>query len=333
MPKLLVTGGAGYIGSHTLRELLKRGHEIVVLDDLAFGHRDALIDKKVEFIHGRVGDRPLLETIFLKHKFDAVLHFAAWAFVGESVTDPLKYYRNNSADALVLLETMKEFDCHTLVFSSTCATYGNPVQIPMTEDHPQNPINPYGQSKLMVEHMLRDSAPAWGLKFAALRYFNACGASADGQIGEDHDPETHLIPLALMAVRGEKPPLKIFGTDYPTADGTCIRDYIHVEDLATAHAAALDYLLPATPGSHLQLNLGTGKGVSVKEILDTVEEVTGQPVPHELAERRAGDPPELVGDPTQAKQILNWEAQHDHKSAIQTAWAWMEGKQNGRFKK
>jgi UDP-glucose-4-epimerase GalE len=327
---ILVTGGAGYIGSHTVRLLASAGHTVVVLDNLVFGHRGAIIDDSVELVEGRVGDRALLESLFAARGFDAVIHFAAYAYVGESVEDPLKYYRNNTAEPLTLLEVMRRFGCKAFVFSSTCATYGVPESVPIVESNAQHPINPYGRSKLMVEWMLRDCDTAWGLKSACLRYFNASGASADGRIGEDHDPETHLIPRVLMAAKGEIPHLDVFGTDYPTPDGTCIRDYIHVDDLAEAHAKALDHL--ETSGESLQCNVGTGVGVSVREIIAAAEDVTGKKIPVRFGERRGGDPPELLADPGAARRILGWEARHkDVRTMVESAWRWMNGPLNGRF--
>ncbi len=329
---ILVAGGAGYIGSHTVRLLHAEGYKVVILDNLVYGHREAVVDDGVELVIGAVGDRELLQDLFKKHQFAAVIHFAAYAYVGESVNDPLKYYRNNTAEPLVLLEVMQEFGCKSFVFSSTCATYGEPQKLPLTEDHPQNPVSPYGKSKLMVEWILEDCDTAWGLKSASLRYFNASGCSLDGSIGEDHDPETHLIPLVLMAIRGEVPELTVFGTDYPTEDGTCIRDYIHVEDLASAHVAALRHLTKG--GETLKCNLGTGVGISVKEIIECAEEVTGKKVPLVYGERRPGDPAQLVAEPSQAREILGWEAQHkDVRSMIETAWNWMNGPRQGHYSK
>ena len=289
---VLVTGGAGYIGSHTVRLLASQGRKVVVLDNLVYGHRDAIVDPEVELVVGAVGDKALLQDLFTRHRFGAVVHFAAYAFVGESVTDPLKYYRNNTAEPLTLLEVMQEHGCKNFVFSSTCATYGVPVSIPISEKNPQEPINPYGRSKLMLEWILADCDRAWGLKSACLRYFNASGSSEDGLIGEDHNPETHLIPRVLMAVTGEISHVDVFGTDYPTPDGTGVRDYIHVADLATAHSKALDHL--GAGGESVQCNLGTGVGVSVKEIISAVEEVTGKKVPVQYGPRREGDPASLV---------------------------------------
>ncbi len=327
---ILVAGGAGYIGSHTVRLLHREGYKVVILDNLVYGHKEAVVDEGVELVIGAVGDKPLLQELFKKHQFAAVIHFAAYAYVGESVTDPLKYYRNNTAEPLTLLEVMQEFECKSFVFSSTCATYGEPQKLPLTEDHPQNPVSPYGKSKLMVEWILEDCDTAWGLKSASLRYFNASGCSTDGLIGEDHNPETHLIPLVLMAIRGEIPQLTVFGTDYPTEDGTCIRDYIHVEDLATAHVAALRNLVDG--GDTVRCNLGTGVGISVKEIIESAEEVTGQKVPVVYGERRPGDPAQLVADPKMAKEVLGWEAERkDVRSMIETAWTWMNGPKGGHY--
>ncbi|KAB2639378.1 MAG: UDP-glucose 4-epimerase GalE [Verrucomicrobia bacterium] len=327
---ILVTGGAGYIGSHTVRLLAAQGRSIVVLDNLVFGHPQAIIDPGVELVVGEVGDSELLRELFAKHRFGAVVHFAAYAYVGESVTNPLKYYQNNTAEPIKLLQVMQEFGCQVFVFSSTCATYGVPDALPITEANAQCPINPYGRSKLMVEWMLADCDRAWGLRSACLRYFNASGCSPDALIGEDHDPESHLIPRVLMAVTGEIDHLEVFGTDYPTPDGTCIRDYIHVDDLADAHARALDHL--ATGGASLQCNLGTGIGVSVKQIITAAEEITGQPVPVIYGPRRPGDPPLLVADPALAKRLLGWEAtRKDIREMLHPAWLWINGPRRGRY--
>ena len=327
---ILVTGGAGYIGSHTVRLLAQQGRRIVVLDNLIYGHAEAVVDPGVELVVGEIGDRGLVNGLFEKHRFQAVIHFAAFAYVGESVTDPLKYYRNNTADPLVLLEAMRDHGCRIFVFSSTCATYGTPEVLPITERSPQVPINPYGRSKLMMEWILRDCETAWGLKSACLRYFNASGCSADGLIGEDHDPEAHLIPRVLMALTGELDHIEVFGEDYDTPDGTCIRDYVHVEDLAEAHAKALDLL--ALGGASVQCNLGTGVGVSVKEIIRAAEEVTGLKVPVKYGPRRPGDPTRLVADPTLAGGVLGWTAKNrEIQRMIRPAWKWMTGPRGGRF--
>lgn len=327
---ILITGGAGYIGSHTVRLLASQGRQIVVLDNLVFGHEQAIVDPGVELVVGDVGDQVLVRALFAKHRFGAVIHFAAFAYVGESVTNPLKYYQNNTAEPIKLLQVMEEFGCKVFVFSSTCATYGVPEQLPITEHNAQNPINSYGRSKLMVEWILKDCDQAWGLRSACLRYFNASGCSADGQIGEDHNPETHLIPRVMMAVTGEIDYLEVFGTDYATPDGTCIRDYIHVEDLADAHARALDHL--AAGGQSVRCNLGTGVGVSVKEIIAAVEEITGQTVPVKFGPRRAGDPDSLVADPALAKQLLGWQAtRRDVRDMVRPAWLWMGGQRHGRY--
>jgi UDP-glucose 4-epimerase len=329
---ILITGGAGYIGSHTVRHLVALGKKVVVLDNLVFGHKNAIVDSSVELVIGNVGDQKLLRELFKKHQFSAVIHFAAYAYVGESVTNPLKYYRNNTAEPIALLEVMQENDCKAFVFSSTCATYGTPVKIPIDESNPQKPINPYGQSKLMVEQILRDCDTAWNLRSACLRYFNASGCSADSKIGEDHDPESHLIPRVLMAITGEIDTLEIYGTDYPTPDGTCIRDYIHVDDLASAHGLALEYIL--TKDKSIQCNLGTGKGISVKEIIAAAEQVTGKKAPIRYGSRREGDPPQLVSDPSHANKTLGWNARHcDILDIVSSAWAWMNGPRSGRFDK
>jgi UDP-glucose 4-epimerase len=329
---ILVTGGAGYIGSHTVRLLAAAGHSIVVLDNMVYGHEEAIVDDTVTLVPGDIGDHALLRSLFREHAFVAVVHFAAFAYVGESVTNPLKYYRNNTAAPLALLEVMQEFGCQQFVFSSTCATYGVPAQIPITEGTSQQPINPYGRSKLMLEWILADCETAWGLRSACLRYFNASGCADDGAIGEDHNPETHLIPRVLMALTGEAGPLEVFGTDYPTPDGTCIRDYIHVEDLASAHAKALDHL--AGGGASLRVNLGTGVGISVKEIIAAVEKVTGQSVPLVYAPRRAGDPAQLVADPSLAWETLQWKAQRtDIEETVRSAWNWMNGPRKGRYRR
>ncbi|MCX6852735.1 MAG: UDP-glucose 4-epimerase GalE [Verrucomicrobia bacterium] len=327
---LLITGGAGYIGSHTVRHLLEQNERVVVLDNLVFGHREALPMDRVAFVEGDMSDAALMEKLFSEHKPEAVLHFAAFAYVVESVTDPLKYYRNNLAAPLTLLETMQRHGCKRFIFSSTCATYGDPVRIPIDESHPQAPVNPYGASKWMLERVLRDCGHAWGLQSVFLRYFNASGCHPSGEIGEDHNPETHLIPRILMAATGEIENITVFGTDYATPDGTCIRDYIHVCDLASAHALALNYLRKG--GETVAVNLGTGRGFSVKEIISTAEAVTGKKIPVTYGPRRAGDPSELIAEPKLAKEILQWEAAHkDPREHIESAWRWMSGERHGRY--
>src|SRR5471032_1308796 len=300
---VLVVGGAGYIGSHCVRELTATGHRPVVVDNLVFGHR-AAVAADVPFYSVNLGNESEIGKILRKEKIELVMHFAAYAYVGESVTDPLKYYFNNLAAPLHLLRCMIGSGVKKFVFSSTCATYGVPARMPITEDLPQSPINPYGQTKLDLENALKSFATAYGLSFAAFRYFNAAGAAEDGSIGEDHKPETHLIPLAIDAATGRGPALNVFGNDYPTPDGTCLRDYVHVDDLSRAHIAVFDKL--AVPGTGLFYNLGTGTPTSVLEILRTVEKVTGKPVPHTLAPRRAGDPPALYADPSKARKELGW---------------------------
>jgi len=325
--KVLVVGGAGYIGSHCVRQLLAAGHRPVVLDNLVFGHRQA-VDAEVPFYQCDLGDRTTVGEILKKESIELVMHFAAFAYVGESVTDPRKYYENNFVATLRLLETMLDHGVNKFVFSSTCATFGVPETLPLTEDLPQAPINPYGQTKLDVENCLKSFARAYGLSFAAFRYFNASGAAEDGRIGEDHKPETHLIPLVIDAATGRRENIKIFGTDYPTPDGTCLRDYVHVDDLSRAHIAVFDKL--AEPGAEYFYNLGTGRPNSVREIIEAVEEVTGLTVPVVEAERRAGDPPALYADSSKACRELSWEIRYtDVKDIIATAWRWHKAHPDG----
>jgi UDP-glucose 4-epimerase len=321
-PTILVTGGAGYIGSHAVLALQQAGYEVVVLDNLVYGHRDIAEDVlKVELVVGEVGDRPLLDQLFSTHSIAAVMHFAAYAYVGESVTEPAKYYRNNFVGTLTLLEAMLAASIKTFVFSSTCATYGVPTIVPIPEDHAQNPINPYGATKLMVERVLKDFDQAYHLKSVCFRYFNAAGADPEGRLGEDHNPETHLIPLVLLAALGKRDSISIFGTDYPTPDGTCIRDYIHVTDLAKAHVLGLEYLL--NQGDTTVFNLGNGNGFSVKQVIDAAREVTGQPIKAVECPRRPGDPPALVGSSDRARQIVGWNPQYADLHQILThAWNW-----------
>lgn len=327
MRNILIAGGAGYIGSHTVKYLLKNNYNAVVVDNLVYGHREAVLTDNFEQID--LADKVALDKVFKKYKIDAVIHFAAFTYVGESVTNPQKYYRNNVVNTLNLLDTMIENGVKNIVFSSTCATYGNPQYIPIDEKHPQNPINPYGKTKLMIEQIMADYEIAYGLKYAALRYFNAAGADAQGDLGEDHNPETHLIPLVLKAIKGEIPDIKVFGTDYDTADGTCIRDYIHVEDLADAHMKAVEKLFE-TQKSYC-INLGTGIGTSVKEIINAAEKVTGKKVPLVYDSRRAGDPAILCASNQKAKEILNWAPKYtDIHEIIATAWAWEQEKGKGK---
>jgi UDP-glucose 4-epimerase len=325
--KVLVAGGAGYIGSHCVRQLIAAGHEPVVLDNFAYGHR-AAVPAGVTLHEASLGDAAALDRIFAAGRIDLVMHFAAFCYVGESVTAPLKYYQNNVAATLTLLEAMLKHGVRKFVFSSTCATYGVPEKMPMTENLRQAPINPYGQTKLDVENMLKAFARAYGLSFAAFRYFNAAGAAEDGSIGEDHDPETHLIPLAIWAAQGRRPALEVFGTDYPTPDGTCLRDYVHVDDLSRAHIAAFDRL--AQPGAALFYNLGTGTPTSVLEVIRAVEQVTGLKVPVKYAPRREGDPPALYADSVKAQRELGWKPKFMSIGPIvETAWRWHQARPGG----
>ncbi|HVR73903.1 MAG TPA: UDP-glucose 4-epimerase GalE [Planctomycetota bacterium] len=326
--KVLVTGGAGYIGSHTVRALSARKHEPVVFDNLGRGHREAVLDAPL--VEGDLLSMPDIEAAIRDHSIEAVLHFAAFTYVGESVGHPEMYYRNNVAGTLNLLDAMWKLRVRKLVFSSTAAVYGDPEYVPIDEDHRQAPLNPYGRSKLVVEWMLRDYREARGLESVALRYFNAAGASLDGLTGEDHDPETHLIPRILLAAKGEIPLVTILGTDYDTPDGTCIRDYVHVEDLADAHVLALDRL--ERGGAPPALNLGTGKGHSVREVIACAERVTGRKVPVAEGARREGDPAVLVAASDRARRLLGWEPRHAQlESIVRSAWKWLEG--GGRYRK
>jgi UDP-arabinose 4-epimerase len=317
MESILVTGGAGFIGAHTCKELAAHGLRPIAFDNLSRGHRAAV--RWGPFVEGDILQRADLDQAFAKYQPKSVIHFAAFAYVGESVARPLGYYRNNVSGLINLLETMMRYGADTIVFSSSCATYGIPDVLPIAEDAPQRPINPYGHSKLMGEQILKNVAAAHNLRVGLLRYFNACGADPDGHLSERHDPETHLIPLAIDAASGQGPPLQIFGADYPTADGTCERDFIHVSDLASAHVAALRRL---NDGSEtLTLNLGTGCSHSILEIIAAVERVTGRPVPVAQASRRAGDPPTLVADASRAQQILGFKPKYsDLETIIETTW-------------
>jgi UDP-arabinose 4-epimerase len=318
-PRVLVTGGAGYIGSHTCKALAAAGYEPVAFDNLVHGHPWAV--RWGPLVEGDLADRLALERALVQHRIEAVVHFAAYAYVGESMRAPGKYFQNNVVNTVNLLAAMATVEVRHLVFSSTCATYGVPATLPIGEDHPQRPLNPYGESKLFVERMLHWHAMAGGLSWAALRYFNAAGADPKLEIGESHAPETHLLPLAIQAATGEGPALQIFGTDYDTPDGTAVRDYVHVTDLADAHVRALRHLLGG--GADLALNLGTGCGHSVREVIAAVERIGGCRVPVCESARRAGDPPSLVADARRAAQILEWQPRHsDLDTIVDTAWRW-----------
>ena len=316
---ILVVGGAGYIGSHMVWLLGQMGARATVLDDLSSGHRDAVID--AELVHGSLADEALLELVLAKGRFDAVMHFASFIQVGESVRDPAKYYRNNVANTLNLLQAMHRHGVKRFVFSSTAAVYGNPAYVPINEAHPQQPINPYGRSKLMIEQVLSDFAQAYGMQSVCLRYFNAAGAHPEALLGERHDPETHLIPLVLQAASGRQPHITVYGRDYDTPDGTCIRDYMHVMDLAQAHWQALQYLMD--DGSSAVFNLGNGQGFSVQEVIEMARQVSGRVIAVQEGERRAGDPPRLVADARLAREVLGWQPLYaELETIVRHAWAW-----------
>jgi len=324
---VLVVGGAGYIGSHCVRQLVAAGHKPVVLDNLIFGHR-AAVDRAIPFYEADLGDQEIVGKILRDENIDLVMHFAAFAYVGESVDHPRKYYENNFVATLRLLEAMLDNGVKKFVFSSTCATYGEPQSLPIVESLPQAPINPYGQTKLDMENCLKSFAQAYGLSFSAFRYFNAAGASEDGSIGEDHTPESHLIPLVIDAAVGRRENIKIFGTDYPTPDGTCLRDYVHVDDLSRAHIAVFPKL--EEPGVGLFYNLGTGTPNSVREIIQAVEAVSGLKVPVVEAGRRAGDPPALYADSSKAQKELGWKIKYSNvEDIIRTAWGWHQANPDG----
>ena len=323
--RVLVTGGAGYVGSSAVAWLQQRGCEVFVYDSLELGHAAALPAGCL--VRGNIADTAALTELLRDREIEAVMHFAAYSLVSESVSDPARYWRNNLSGTLSLLEAMRAADVKRIVFSSTCATYGEPEKVPISESTPQNPVNPYGATKLAVERALADYACAYGFGYAALRYFNACGASEGGRIGEDHATETHLIPLTLQVALGKRDHITIFGVDYPTPDGTCIRDYIHVDDLADAHLRALERL---RPGEGLCLNLGTGRGFSVREVIEACRRVTGHEIPAEIGTRRAGDPPELVADPQRSREALDWVASYTEIDAIvESAWSWHESHPTG----
>ena len=325
--KVLVAGGAGYIGSHCVRQLMAAGHEPVVLDNFAYGHR-AAVPAGVRLHEAGLADTAVLDRIFAAEHIDLVMHFAAFCYVGESVQTPLKYYLNNVSATYTLLHSMLRHGVKKFVFSSTCATFGVPATLPLVEGMPQTPINPYGQTKLDVENALKALAHGQGLSFAAFRYFNAAGAAEDGSIGEDHDPETHLIPLAIGAAQGLRAALQVFGTDYPTPDGTCLRDYVHVDDLSRAHIAVFDQL--AKPGAALFYNLGTGTPTSVLQVISAVEKISGLKVPVKYSPRREGDPPALYANSAKAQTELGWKPKFmSIESIVETAWRWHAKKPKG----
>jgi UDP-glucose-4-epimerase GalE len=318
---VLVTGGAGYIGAHACKALARAGYLPVTYDNLVYGHPAAVKWGPLE--KGDISDRRQLESVMRKYNPVAVMHFAAYAYVGESVENPSKYYHNNAVGTLILLEAMRNSHVNKIIFSSTCATYGMPEKIPIAENHPQDPINPYGRSKLIIEWILQDFAHAYGLQFVSLRYFNAAGADPASETGENHDPETHLIPLVLDAALGKRDQIKVFGTDYNTPDGTCVRDYIHVTDLADAHLLALEYLL--TQENSNVFNLGNGNGFSVRQVIEAAAKVTGCDIPYRDSDRRSGDPPVLIGDSGKIRQVLGWDPTLNQlETIIETAWQWQK---------
>ncbi len=324
---ILVTGGAGYIGSHAVYQLIDRGNDVVVIDNLQTGHRKA-VHPEAKFYEGDLRDRDFMQEVFSKEKIEGVIHFAANSLVGESMEKPLKYYDNNVYGTQVLLETMVAFDVPYIVFSSTAATYGEPEKVPITEDMPTNPTNTYGETKLAMEKMMKWCETAYGIRFVSLRYFNVAGARQTGEIGEDHNPETHLIPVVLKTALGKREKIVIFGDDYPTADGTCIRDYIHVEDLIDAHILAFDYLKDG--GKSDIFNLGSSQGFSVKEIVDMARKVTGKEIPAEIGPRRPGDPSVLIASSEKAKKVLGWNPVRTNIEQIITdAWNWHRNHPDG----
>jgi UDP-glucose 4-epimerase len=322
MRNILVVGGAGYIGSHIVKDLCENNYHVIVYDNLSEGHREAVTEG--DFIHGDINDSNTTDSVFEKFKIDTVMHFAAYAYVGESVVNPEKYYKNNVAAAINLLSSMLKYNVKKIIFSSSCATYGIPEYIPIDEKHPQNPINPYGATKLMVERIIKDYQKAYGLQYMILRYFNAAGAHPDGTIGERHKTETHLIPLVLKTLTGEKETIDIFGNDYETPDGTCVRDYIHVCDLAAAHRISLDMLLSENKSK--SVNLGNGIGFSVKEIIKVCEKITGMKVPLRISDRRPGDPPFLTASGNNKKDMPDFNPQYDINDIVKTAWEWEKNK-------
>ena len=324
---ILVLGGAGYIGSHTVYALCEQGRDVVVIDNLATGHIES-VHPKAKFYKGDIGDKEFLNDVFKKENIEAAIHFAAFSLVGESVEKPLKYYENNLSKTRVLLEAMVENNIDKIVFSSTAATYGEPERVPIMESDKTEPTNPYGETKLAMEKMFKWTGKAHGLRYVSLRYFNACGAYKDGNIGEDHNPESHLIPLILQVPNGKREFISIFGNDYPTSDGTCIRDYIHVSDLAQAHILALEYLEKG--GESDIFNLGNGVGFSVREVIETARKVTGHPIPAKETARRAGDPAQLIASSEKAKTVLGWKPCHDSlEEIISSAWNWHKNHPDG----
>ncbi len=320
---ILVTGGAGYIGSHTVKLLLERGFEVVIVDNLSRGHIEA-VPKGIPFEKADLMDYQTLNSSIKKYPIDSVIHFAAFTYVGESVEDPGMYYRNNVVGSFNLINAVKENNIKKFVFSSTCSIYGNPLNIPISENEPANPINPYARTKYMIEEILRDYDNAHALKHISLRYFNAAGCSDDSSIGESHEPEPHLIPLILYAALGIKEKITIYGDDYDTADGTCVRDYIHVNDLADAHIKALDYIDSGSMSDYI--NVGTGNGYSVKEMIDAARRITGREIKSEITSRRAGDPARLVAENSKAKNLLGWSAKYGLDEIITTAWNWYQNR-------
>ncbi len=324
--RVFVTGGAGYVGSHCVKRLLAGGHEVSVFDNLSAGHREA-VDPRADFVQGDLSDKARLAELLRPGRFDAVMHFAGSLDVGESVRRPLEYFRNNVVNTLNLLECMRDLNIRRMVFSSTCAVYGEPERLPITEDLPKSPISPYGASKLTVEYMLEHSACAWGLGSVALRYFNASGAASDGSIGEDHSPEIHLIPLVLQVALGQRDGIKVFGDDYPTPDGSCIRDYIHVEDLADAHLLAIEGI---TEGRKEAYNVGTGKGTSVFEIIEVARAVTNHAIPAEVTARRPGDPPGLYANSDKLRERFRWAPRYTEiRDIVASAWNWHRSHPHG----
>ncbi len=319
---ILVVGGAGYIGSHMIKRLIEQGQEVVVVDNLSTGHRKA-VDEKARFYEGDIRNHVFLKGVFDRENIDTVVHFAAFSIVPESMEKPLKYFDNNTAGMVALLEEMRDHDVKRIIFSSTAATYGVPEKSPIEENDRQAPINPYGESKLMMEKIIRWADQAYGIKFVALRYFNVAGAYPDGSIGEDHGPETHLTPIILQVAAGQRDQLKIFGDDYNTPDGTNVRDYVHVLDLVDAHILAINYLKAGNDSD--VFNLGSSTGFSVKQMVEAAREVTGEPIPAEIAERRPGDPDSLIAASQKARDVLQWQPQYDDvKEIIQTAWNWKQ---------